>query len=546
MLEGNDLISADYVAPLQRMADRATGAMTIFTQGSVGTAEPERSAFHSIHERLEFTHRQYAQAEYAGRLIADRVVGLWQGVSRGGAGDPERFVPFRDDFPVRMIDHWYPGPFSHPYPGVSNCRTDKTLAFEPQLPIVGLPDCANPFSELGLPDSPLEGVDPGLNTDAFERLGIPVPENYSAPSYTALEEDLNVHLQAFRLGDILFTICSCEQWSDQGRNIKTRTDRRAGNEWVGYDWRARCRRGPGSDWTCPDPRDESKNLQPLSDAKVQQMHAQVANPANGWNDLENVLWAESEPAEPERVKGNFTHDDDARSAALGYRLTVTVSQANDYNGYIATYREYQRGDHYRKALTGWGAHSADYMATRLVTLGRLLKDPGLPLPTDQQQEVLLTPKVAVDNLANDVRTAALGGSATALVQAYEGLLPDDGGSAGPVEQPRDVERFDAARFTWNGGSNFTDSPEVHVQRRGEGGWAGLRRWLWRGADHAEVPRRDRRRVVSARWPAMALDGSLRGLRLPLRPRRPSARDPAGRLPLRGPRAAPRGRRGARL
>ena len=43
--------------------------------------------------------------------------------------------------------------------------------------------------------------------------------------------------------------------------------------------------------------------------------------------------------------------------------------ANDYNGYIATYREYQRGDHYRKALTGWGPHSCDYMATRLVEMG---------------------------------------------------------------------------------------------------------------------------------------------------------------------------------
>ena len=42
-LEGNDLISADYVAPLERMVDRETGAMTIFTQSAVGTAEPERS-----------------------------------------------------------------------------------------------------------------------------------------------------------------------------------------------------------------------------------------------------------------------------------------------------------------------------------------------------------------------------------------------------------------------------------------------------------------------------------------------------------------------
>ena len=46
--------------------------------------------------------------------------------------------------------------------------------------------------------------------------------------------------------------------------------------------------------------------------------------------------------------------------------------ANDYNGYIATYREYQRGDHYRKALTAYGPHSSDYLATRLANMGRAL------------------------------------------------------------------------------------------------------------------------------------------------------------------------------
>ena len=442
-LEGNDLISADWIGPLQRMTDRATGALTIFTQSSVGTSEPERSSFHPVRERLEFTHAQYAQGEYAARLMSDAIVGLWRGIAAGGVGDRERFVPFRSDFPVRMIDHWYPGPFSHPYPGVSNCRTDKTLAFEPQLPIVGLPDCANPFSPLGLPDSPIEGIDPGLNTDSFQRLGIPVPENYSAPSYTALEEDLNVHLQALSLGDILFTVCSCEQWSDQGRNIKTRTDTRQGNEWLGYDWKEKCARLADGRWDCADPRDESKRLPPLSDAKVQRMHAQVTNPANGWNDLENVLFAESEPVEPAAIKGNFTHDDDAGSAALGYRLTVTISQANDYNGYIATYREYQRGDHYRKALTGWGAHSADYMASRLVTLGRLLKNPGLRLPADQVQEQILAPKVTVDNVVNDLRTTALGAAGDTLVKAYEQAPPRRRGQRcrGPAAaRPRALRR----------------------------------------------------------------------------------------------------------
>ena len=73
-LDGNDLISADYIGPMERMTDRRTRGVTIFTQGDVGTAEPERSANHSIHERLEFTHREYAQADYAGYLISQKIV----------------------------------------------------------------------------------------------------------------------------------------------------------------------------------------------------------------------------------------------------------------------------------------------------------------------------------------------------------------------------------------------------------------------------------------------------------------------------------------
>ncbi len=478
-LDGNDLISADYLGPLQRMADRGTGAMTIWTQGSVGTAEPERSTYHSIHERLEFSHKEYAQAEYGARLMADSLIDAFKDIERRTPGDPKRFVPFMTDFPVAMADKWYPGPFSHPYPGVSNCRTDRTLAGDPQVPIAGLPDCAGPgraLDEAGITppedlQEPLAGANPGLNTDDFQAAGIPVPENYSAPSYGALEEDLNVHLQAFRLGDILFTVCSCEQWKDQGANIKTRTDKVEDNEHLGYDWSKQCTRNPDGTWDCPDPTNPSARLSKVEDGFIQKMRAQVNNPANGWNDLENAPTAESEPTDPEKIKGNYTHDDDKRSAELGYRLTVAIGMANDYNGYIATYREYQRGDHYRKALTAWGPHSSDYMATRLVTLGRRLKSPSEPLPKDQQQEEQLQGRVEADNRANDVRAQALGTTGERVIGLYEAALPDDGGEAEAVTQPQDTERFGkAALFTWNGGSNFTDSPDVRVQRKVGAGW----------------------------------------------------------------------------
>jgi hypothetical protein len=37
-------------------------------------------------------------------------------------------------------------------------------------------------------------------------------------------------------------------------------------------------------------------------------------------------------------------------------------------------------------------------------------------------------------------------------------------------QPKNVERFDAATFTWDGGNNYTDNPDVVVQRKVGNDW----------------------------------------------------------------------------
>jgi hypothetical protein len=270
-----------------------------------------------------------------------------------------------------MEDRFFPGPFSHPYPSAQNCRADPALAGDPR--VGGVPTCETPnsgigelFGLAGIDSPPIPSateVNPGLS---LAELGPFLPDNVSAPSYTVLQEDVSVHLQAIRLGDILFTVCSCEQWADQSRNIKTRTNERQGDQYTGYDWstpqpgengdgkHAGCRRNGDGTWTCPNPQANSTNptAKPtlrVSDAAYQRMVAQVRRPADGWNDLENFSTAENEPADPAAIRGNYSRDE--LSPTLGYRLTVPIGMANDYNGYIATYREYQRGDHYRKALT---------------------------------------------------------------------------------------------------------------------------------------------------------------------------------------------------
>jgi hypothetical protein len=527
-LSGNDLISADFIGPFERFMDREKGGVTIWTQNAVGNSEDERNTYHSVHQRLIFDHREYGQAEYNARLMANAAGGLFDDIGAGHGA-----VNWFADGKLAFDNEWFPGPLTHPYPAVSNCRTETALAGNPQLPIVGLPDCAGPssaFDQVGMQPPPTPPIDPGITPEQLKRLGIPVPDNYGALAYTGLEEDLSVHLQAFRIGDILFTVCSCEQWADQARNIKSRTDRVAGDEWAGFDYASyrglddtgvECFERPPYDgahwscphpetaqttpcfavgdgtWSCPNPKTEcllkgdaftntcgdatgnaslrdSRLLIP--DTNFKRMRAQVRNCANGWNSVAFAPYAESEPLDVNAIKGNYTCDDGAQSAALGYALTVPISMANDYNGYIATYREYQRGDHYRKALTGWGPHSSDYMATRLVKMGRRLNGgPALDQTVDgaadpDADNAVLMAKTQADQANNDARVAGLGALAATVTKSYEAALPDDAGPAQQRGAPRSIERFDETVFSWRGGSNYTDNPAVEVQRRVDGSW----------------------------------------------------------------------------
>src|SRR5581483_6755342 len=193
---------------------------------------------------------------------------------------------------------------------------------------------------------------------------------------------------------------------------------------------------------------------------VEHMRAQILNDAVGWDDpaceqLGCGAQAESEPTQLARIRGNFTHDDTTvrggsaqtpgYAARYGYPLTVTISMANDYNGYIASYREYMDHDHYRKALTGWGPHSSDYYATRLTQMGHELKgDAGSQRALDAQTNpqkaspgwASMAAKEVVDQRQEDAKVQAVGQASTAAVVAYDKTVPDDGaGTPSDVIQP---------------------------------------------------------------------------------------------------------------
>lgn len=449
-LDGYQLISEDYLAPLQRFVDRDTGSTLLFTQGAVGSQEgPYESHFAAGKAPVLsdgtlqiFAHAGYAQAERGARLMADDVVRAWRDIGAGRAQ-----VPMSRDVPVRMLTTFVPGPVSHPYPSTGNCRTAPTADGDPGGP--GLPDC--------------QRAGTGVQSPLYENLrkaGLPLPDNYALSSFSAVEENVRLKLQVLRLGEVLLASCSCEPQVDLVKNLESRTDARQGNIWDGYDYAATCRRS-GPHWSCTDPRTPGRRLA-VTAAAYARMVAQVHNDAKGWDNPSQVLEAQSEPSDPALIKGNFTKTE--LPTRLGYALPVGLGHTGDYSGYTVSYREYQNRESYRKALTAYGPHTADYMVTRLVTMAGAAKGgPALqPEPNDAQGRA--------DEVRQDAQARALGQLSSFYYDGWAAQLPDDVGPATALVQPRDIRRFDGMSFTWRGGGNYVDNPVANVERKVDGRW----------------------------------------------------------------------------
>jgi hypothetical protein len=432
-LDAYDLITADYLAPLQRMVGRDLGATLVFSQGDVGSSEGPylRDDAQVLPDGVvrAWAHVGHAQTERGARYLADSIVAGWREIGRGHGR-----VPFTRDVPVRAVTALVPGPLSHPYPSVSNCRTEPTVEGDPGVPALGLPDCER---------SP-EPVPSPLTWEDLRALGLPVPEHYDAPAVGVVEENARLKLQVVRLGEVVLASCACEPQMDLVLNLESRLDNVPGNLADGFDWAAR-----------------PESIAGLPADLVTRMQAQVHNDADGWDDPLNVLWANAEPADPAAIRGNFTRRELAPDR--GYALPVALGHSSDYNGYTVSYREYMARDHYRKALTSYGPHTADWMNTHLVAMAGSLKG-GPPDPG-----TLIDPLAAADEARQAALAEAIGRAASAALDAWLAALPVD---AEPVvvQEPADLTRFAAATFTWRGGSSALDNPTVQVQRRHGGRW----------------------------------------------------------------------------
>ena len=306
--------------------------------------------------------------------------------------------------------------------------------------------------------------------DQLKEAGVPVPETVSATALTGVEETAAVHLMSIKLGGIAATICPCEQFTDTALNIESRLDKVDGNFHEGFDWTERktpsgrdwCvpNEGEGT-WTCADPRNPSADLAPISDLAYRRMRAQIHNDAAGWETDLATLGSEAEPADPEKIKGNFTHEEHTEH---GYNLVLSVGMGNDYWGYMPEYREMRSHDHYRKALNGLGPHGADYVATRLSRLAASLNG-GADVELSALDRATAVEQARAQSVAD-----GLGELARAYITAYERTLPADGGTPAVVKQPADITRFSTAHLEFVGGSNYSDLPDVRVERRVDGAW----------------------------------------------------------------------------
>jgi predicted acyl esterase len=496
-LDGHDLHSADFVAFLERFVERDLNVPLVYSQGDVGSSEKSGNTSQRIRDDgtvcndeagevcepgqgvwRDWNHNGYVQNERNARFLADAVVKGWNVIGGEQPPDapasgvlpnnyvPEVQVPISNSFPVDYRNAFVPGPLSHPYPSVSNCRSEPTAEGNPGAPIVGLPDCERASGSNDRAQQIWE---------TMKAEGIPVPEHYDAPAFTGVEENLRLKLQAFRLGDMVLGSCACEAQVDLILNFESRANDVEGDIYDGFDWacvredKGQAAADPAYAQACQLQRDKYYDVREFpinvpgnnfSAQAIARMRAQVHNRADGWDAVEYVPYANAEPADPKLIKGNFTSEE--LPADRGYKLAVGVGHAGDYNGYTVSYREYMSHDHYRKALTSYGAHTADYMVTRLVRMAGAMR--GAPELKPEPHDVM----AQADEARQVAESTALGQTTRDAYEAYYAALPPDASPATAPAQPADIGWFEAATFTWTGGATAIDNPRVTAQRCKDG------------------------------------------------------------------------------
>ena len=384
-LDGYDLTSQDFLAPLRRYVERETGAPLVFSQGAVGSsegpyegyyprgAEPRYPSGPSAGVVRAFAHVGHAQVERAGphpRRLRPRGLARDRRRRPGGAGAGA---------PRTSRSRW--SPTGSPVRSATRTRASATAAPTPRVdgdPGVGHGARLRAGPGQGFPTPPAT-----RSTSRCAAWASRCRTTTAPASFSAVEENMRIKLQAVRIGDVLLASCSCEAQVDLIKNLESRLDDVEGNQYLGYEYPCV---PAGAGWTCTqaDPRaaggartfDPHRRGVPADAGAGAQRRGRLGGPG-----LRARRPSPSRPTRP-LVKGNFTHTE--LTAAQGFPLVVGLGHTGDYDGYIVSYREFQSRESYRKALTSYGPHSADYMNTHLLDLARFLRDgtaiPAVPEP----------------------------------------------------------------------------------------------------------------------------------------------------------------------
>ena len=569
-MKDNGLHTGEYTGALQRVLDRELGGVTLFSQNDTGSSEIAREAkAHTGETRQEYDENSHNMLERVARDLADVVLTgdrdidatyastgapakqkkPNKGKAKGHDKPRETAAPaaptlsqvalIGTDAPVAVTTKRFAPPSYRAFSSVSNCRTERAASGDPGIPVAGLPDCSYVMPDQVREASP---IDPGVTYSTLREAGVPVPDNYGFPGYIALQESTHVILQAIKLGRVAVTVCPCEMFTDQARNIRSRLDTTAGNQWFGFDWTAThrfspdfeqgvayvgdllpdevlgegVRRGPAqldidpktpgeqwwcepdsrtapTAWTCKDPKPLDSTagaplpswqawptLAPVSHEAFVRWKARMYNDARGWDGYIG------EDGSPDALTAESEPVDPTQIWG-----NWTHEELTD-DGYDLVVTVSMSNDYWGYIPTYREWQSRDFYRKALAGLGPHSSDFFATRLTRMAAELNGGPAVELnakdlayspEEDAQTAKAAGIGNLAEAYLPVYEAGLPADGGApATAVQQPVSTSRFGFSAFSWVGGSNYTDVPHARVERRDES----TGQWLPFGDGYGEV------------------------------------------------------------
>ncbi len=235
---GEEIVNGDITHGVMRMLDRETGATTVWSQRETGSSGPHKDErVHKGAQRHEFQESAFAGVDRAARMLTDSIKKALADLQNNTPEIASQFSGYRSQFDVGFNSQRFAPPATRPYPGVSNCNSSRVFEGDVGIPIVGFPDCFYDHTEFtDVVTEPFFAALPYNPTQLSNQLnaaGVPVPTSYSATTLTAVEETAAVHLQVFKLGGIVATMCPCEQFTSGALNIESRLDKVPDNLWLG-------------------------------------------------------------------------------------------------------------------------------------------------------------------------------------------------------------------------------------------------------------------------------------------------------------------------